>query len=178
MRNLEKVKYVLCLGLILLGVAPAAHAKVTVQPDFEGTLLITAPDGKVSMIEKGEALPEIASGSKIEIFGGQMTVNTEEGDKLSCVCGVHEGTLAGAATVDVSCQESGSSIKAVKGTITLTDDKGTQRQIAEGSEQVLKGTDDSGETAPETEAGKEIGTEVDPGSPPVDSRSVEASPNQ
>jgi hypothetical protein len=167
-----KIRAFLLAGLVMSLVgAGTASAKITLSADFEGTLMITTPEGKVVMLDAGNPIPPIESGSTVEVFQGVMTVELSEGDACSLGCLGKTGTVAGPATVKAQCGEKTGEVKAVKGEVIFEDGK-----VAEGETKSLA----LGEAkqAAVTAAGEEIGTGTDLGVPPVDSRSIETSPNQ
>ena len=72
-------KMVFILVLLMAAGAQAGYAKVSLEPDFTGTVMITSPDGKVLMLGPGDKIPEISSDSKIEVFPEQGPLPLGEG---------------------------------------------------------------------------------------------------
>ncbi len=174
-------KNLFCLSLfvglfVLLICNPLGYAKVTAQPDFQGTLLVTAPDGKIDMFDEGEAVSPIVSNSAIEVFGGNFTVTTEAGDSVTCACLNHKMTVSGGASAKLACEEESGILKVLKGSVLLTDAQGKEHTIPEGREYPIK--PGSATEAPPTAEGAGPGTPVPADLPPPDSRSIEASPSR
>ena len=172
----------LCM-LALLFAFPArpAWAKVTLQPDFQGTVVITLPNGEISLLEAGDNIPEIPSNSMIEVFDGKFSLTTEQGDKIQVSCLDHDFEIANGGSADLSCAEESGLLKSVKGITKLIDEAGKEAEIKEGEEYPIRVTG-AAEQAPPTEAGEPIGGAPAGGglgdAPPVDSRSIESSPSQ
>lgn len=104
--------------------ASAGYAAVSIDPQFEGTLVITSPDGEINLIEPGDAVPTIVNDSIIEVFDGKFKVTTAEGDTISVSCLEHEAVLSGVAAVTLVCGESSGKLDVEAGTVSLTDDEG------------------------------------------------------
>lgn len=167
-----KIKVILwaVLGLSF-AVSGTAHAKISLNEDFEGTLMITTAEGKVVMVDAGNPVPAIESGSTLEAFQGKMTVTLEKGDQCYVGCLGQTGAVSGPATLGVECGEETGTIHAIKGEVVFDDAK-----VAEGKSKTINLSETK--QAATTAAGEEIGTEAEVGIPPVDSRSIETSPNQ
>lgn len=163
-------------ALLLITCSSLAYAKVTVQPDFKGTLLVTTPDGNIEMYDEGEAVPEIVANSVIEVFGGKFTVATEAGDTVSCGCLDHTMTVGGGASAALTCEEESGGLKALKGSVPLIDSEDKEHIVAEGQEYPIKPSPVK-PAPPPTEAAEEIGVPAAGELPPVDSRSIETSPS-
>ncbi len=153
---------------------PLAAAKIVLQPDFQGSLLITYPNGEIAMLNPGDPIPDIPSGSSIQVFKGSFSVQTEPGDSVKVACLAHEATAAGGASAGVSCSENAGAIEAKKGTLNLVDPTGKTFSIEEGNSYPIA------LVAP-GEAPPTFGTEPtafpeDDQEVPVDSRSIDASP--
>ena len=168
------VKAFLTVALAVLLVPSPAQAKIIVQPDFQGTLLITFPDGKVQMYDAGEALPDIPSGASIEIFGGKLSVSTDEKDSVKLTCLGSEASVGGGAACTMGCGESDGKLQVVKGPVRIVQGDGSQKDIPEGEEYPIRAKDDNPQNPPPTSDDNLLGTpaaEV----PPPDSQSIEAS---
>ena len=156
-----------------------AEAKITINPSFQGTLVITFPDGEISLLEAGDAIPDVPSGSTVEVFDGQFTLDLEAGDKVSASCLDHEITASVAGSLSLQCGEESGLLKVLKGSLQLTDDQGKQSELKEGTEYTIQ-LEASEKTAPPTAAGEALGGPPAGGdlaeAPPVDSRSLESSP--
>ena len=158
-----------------------AEAKITLQPDFEGTIVVTKPNGEISLIEAGEQVPDIPNESTIEVFDGKFTVSVEAGDQVTTSCLDHDGSETGAGSMAVSCGEDSGNVKALRGTVKVTDEAGKETVLQEGQEYPVRAGGPKAKTAPptqalETAAGKPVGGNLADNTPP-DGRSIEASPS-
>lgn len=157
----------------------AAFAKITINPDFKGTLVITDPEGEINLVEAGEAVPEIKSKSQVEVFDGSFTLASEAGDEVELICldysFVAEG---GAGTANLVCGEETGTFKSVKGTYTAIDGEGKESKVVEGTEfPMTLGAMAEDEEAEPTAAAEELGTPPAEEFPEPDTRSIEASPS-
>lgn len=168
--KMMSVALFLTLGFFI----PLSFAKIILQPDFQGTLLITFPNGEIAMINPGDPIPDIPSGSSLQVFKGSLSVQTEPGDSVKIACLNHEATVADGGVAGLSCSDDSGSIEARKGTVNLLDPLGKEHSIKEGDRYPI--------AAPGTqEAPPVAGTEgpsfpQDENEVPVDSRSIDASP--
>lgn len=151
-----------------------AFANITIDPDFEGTILISTPEGDLVILEQGDEIPAIAAGSIIEVFEGHCTIHAEEGDSAILALLDQDALLNGPASVILSSTENKGTVKAVKGQITVVGIDGQETVVAEGQEHevVLSPLMD----AEPTEAGEELGFDVGDTETTPDSRSIETSP--
>ena len=171
-------RIILTAILIALLVPVIAEAKITVQPDFQGTLLVTFPDGTVQMIDVGEPIPDIPAGSSVEIFAGKMTLSTDPGDSLKLSCLGSEASVGGGSSVSFGCGESEGTLNVAKGTVQVTQADGSQKSLTDGQEYAIKSQEDTtGQASPPTSEGDSLGTPAGEVNPP-DSRSMEVSPSQ
>lgn len=154
----------------------AGYAAVTVDPQFEGTLVITTPDGEINLIEPGDPIPSIVSDSIIEVFDGKFKVTTGEGDKISVSCLEHEAALSGAASVTLSCGENSGKLTVDQGTVSLTDDEGKTVSLGAGESYDIVMPVLS-EAAPTAE-GEELGLPAEDTDNNPDSRNIENQENQ
>jgi len=171
-------------GVIFLWtVLPASlFAKITLDPDFKGTVVITSPDGELILLEPGDEVPDIVPGSTVEVFDGSATLHTEANDSIQASCLGNDFAVAAGDAASLSCGEETGSLKAIKGAIEATDPDGKTFEIAEGVEHAIKSRPGEPKKAPPAAAGEP------PGGPPAegalgetdvpDSRSLEASPSQ
>ncbi len=157
------------ISMMVLG--SQAEAKISVNPDFEGTLMITTPEGKVVMLDAGNPVPEIPSQSTIEGFQGNLMLTLEPGDSVATGCLGATGSASGPATLSVQCGESEGLVKVIKGTLVFD-----KFSVSEGEQKSLP-LEKKAE-APPTAAGDELGTPTELGAPAVDSRSLQSSPSQ
>ena len=162
------------LLFILSLIAFPAFAKVTVDPGFQGSLMITTPDGDVQLVEPGQTLPEIAPNSLSEVFNGQITLSTDEGESVLLSCLGTEASVGGGSSATLACSEEAGNLKVTKGSAHVKDPAGNEKDVPEGQEYPITLTE---ATAAPTGQGEETGTETETGNEGVpDSRSIEASP--
>lgn len=160
--------------VLILGFAiPQAAAVITISPDFEASIVITDPQGKVIALDSGDEIPEIADGSTIEIVEGTITVNSEAGDQVSVGCGGNSAQVSGSA--EMGCGETEGHVKVLKGSVKFTTAEGETKDFQAGQGAEFK-VEARAEEAGETEAGDEGGLPV-AAAPQVDSRTLESSPN-
>jgi len=154
----------------------AGYAAASIDPAFEGTLVITSPDGEINLIEPGDAIPAIVNDSIIEVFDGKFKVTTAEGDTISVSCLEHEAALKGAASVTLVCGESSGKLDVEAGPVSLTDDEGKVVTLNTGESFDIQMPVLS-EAAPTAE-GEELGLSLDDSNTDPDSRSIEIQDNQ
>ena len=174
------------LFLFLLG-GVSAFAKVSVT-EHAGTLVVTLPNGEIKLIDKGEALPDIPTQTKLEILDGNISATAEDGDSIVVACLRHEANLAGGVSGKVVCTPQLSQIEAVDGVIVIVDPNGKQITIdsKDPNNKIFKieGEAPGGakKKVPPTEAGGLPGSPASTGiageGTPVDSRDIESSPGQ
>lgn len=163
------------LFLALAGAFPAdGEAVISVDPSFQGTLMIVFPGGEILLVEPGEDLPEIPPQSTIQVFDGQATIKTD-GDEVNVACLGQTGKAAGA--VNLQCGPDAGVLKVLAGKAGVSDPTGKVVNVNEGEEYSIVPVPGS---ALPTGAGEEAGGPGISGAlgdePPVDSRSIEASP--
>lgn len=156
--------------------ASAGYSAVSIDPQFEGTLVITSPDGEINLIEPGDAVPTIVNESIVEVFDGKFKVTTAEGDKISVSCLEHEAVLNGAASVTLSCGENSGKLLVETGSVSLTDDEGKSVTLNAGESFDIQMPVLS-EAAP-TEEGEELGLSADESDTDPDSRNIQIQDNQ
>lgn len=167
--------FVMALGLF----CPLAVAKIELQTDFKGTIVITLPNGEVQVLEAGDKIPDIPSKSVVEVFDGEFILNTAQGDSVQSSCLDHDALVENGASISLSCSEKSGLLKALKGSVQLTDPAGQIKTLTETSEYAIQGEEQT--AAPATGAGAAPGGAPAGGdlaqAPPTDSRSLEASPS-
>lgn len=164
------------LFFICAAFAPLGFAAVIIDPQFEGTLVITSPDGEINLIEPGDAIPVIVNESIIEVFDGKFKVTTAEGDTISVSCLEHEAVLNGAASVALVCGESSGKLDVEAGPVSLTDDEGKAVTLNSGESFDIQMPVLS-EAAPTAE-GEELGLSTEDSNTDPDSRNIEIQDNQ
>jgi hypothetical protein len=174
---LKLFSFFLFLNLLALPV----QAKITVETDQKGTILFTDPEGKIQMLGENEPPPEnIPSESTLEVFNGELKVSTEGQDKVALACLNHTASVEAGSAANLTCSETGGLLKAVKGSISLTDPTGKESILPEGKQFPI--TLNALVKAPATAAGEPTGGIPIGGdladAAPVDSQSIEAATNQ
>ena len=164
----------------LILVSASAFAKVDIDSDFKGSLLLTGPDGKVSMVEQGENVPDnLAADTLVEVLAGAAHISVDEGEKAGAACLGSQITLVGACSVDLQCGEKSGVLKVLKGTATVTDKDGKPRTLNAGDEYPIQSSE--GETAEPTAETEQTTLPADGDDfgapPPVDTRNIEANNN-
>lgn len=152
MVSIRKALALLMLSILIA--AAQAYAVVTVESGFSGTLIITHPDGDVLLLEPGDPLPEIPQDAMVEVFDGNVTLHTEEGDQVQVGCFGEGHSVGGGSSAELTCGDTSGVLKVDGEEILIS---GAQAELADP-------TADSGETG--------VPSDQDP-SP--DSRSIQAS---
>jgi len=132
-------------------------ARITIDPSFTGTLILTSPNGEVTLFEAGDPLPEITPKSTIEVFDGVFTMHTQTGDEVSVGCFGDGHSVGGGSTASLGCGENSGLLK------------------VDGKEFPIAGVQAPAETAPPTAASNPTGVPTDQDTVP-DSRNLQASP--
>jgi len=168
-------KSILLLGIVILP-ASSLLAAVTVDPGFQGTLVITTPEGEINLVEPGDAIPEIQSGSILEVFDGEFRVTLGEGDEIELSCLENDASASGSASVVLSCGESNGMLKVESGSVTLIDPAGEQIDLAAGSthEIVLTAIEEAPATAEGDQRGRALEAIEDVDSTAIDLQDVVA----
>lgn len=180
MINKVRTLFTLLLFLLVLFTSPA-FAKIALQPDFQGTVVITFANGEISLIEPGDAVPDIpSSGATMEVFDGHFTVMTQEGDSVQLSALDHLVTVANGASATLTCSEESCVLKVLSGSVELANAAGIKTTLAAGTEQTIQAGEAA--AAPATAAGEPTGGAPAGGSlaeaPPADSRNIQSSPSQ
>lgn len=165
----------LVTGIFLSLASIPGWAGITIKSDFTGTLVITTPEGEIQLIEAGEKIPQIPSGSVVEVFDGAFTITTGPEDLVHVSCLEHDATVEGGASLTLVCMESDGSAKVLEGTVILIDTLGKEIILGKGAEYLIQLTESPEEALP-TAAGEETGFPYDGDMPDVDSRDIETSP--
>ncbi len=175
MKNYNQFPVLFALFAFLQFFPASASAAIAVD-SFQGSLLITLPDGSVKLVDSGEPLPEIQEQSTLEVFEGQFTLSAGEGEKVRVACGGNEAEVSGPASVTLSCSQTGGLLKVEQGTAHLTEISGEERDVNAGQEVALSIVD--AKKAEPVAAPDDNGTPVEPSASEPDSRSIDASVSQ
>jgi len=171
---------ILCFFVFWAAFSSFASANISIEDDSEGTLLMSFPDGTIEVIEPGDKIPKIPSGSSIEVFDGHVTAMTEQKDNLIMDCCGYEAKLEDGDSAHLICAEKNGCLEALNGEIPLTDTQGNTiiipTDLPEGEKQYCFECGELLEAAP-TAAGDTLGRSLEPEEPPVDSRSIDVSPS-
>lgn len=161
----------------LLLASSNAHAKITIDPGFTGTILLTAPDGTVKLIDASSEMPEIPSGSVLDAIDSVLVIKTEAGDSVSVGCLGNSVSVSGGSAAGVTCTSEGGEVKALKGEIQVLDAAGAATIVREGSSQPLEPSLLKNAAPATADIASPNGQPV-AGGPEVDSRNIESSPSR
>lgn len=141
---------------------------------YKGTLVITSPDGRITILEPSDPLPVIEQGSVLEIFDGYFTVETGEGDNLTVSVLGNEFTVSDGTSVTIVANQTEGKIIVRKGFASYKDTAG-QISMINAPKEFPVALGESLAPLPTADGGGEgfgIGTETVP-----DSRNIESSPS-
>ena len=68
-----------------LGYSFSVPGDINLDPQFEGTLMITTPAGQIILVNEGDAIPSIPAGSGVEVFKGKANFKSGA-DVLTLAC--------------------------------------------------------------------------------------------
>ncbi len=128
-QNICLMSFFLCIFVFSFQSISQAENEIA---DFTGTLVITTPDGDITLLESGESIPKIKDGSMLEIFDGQITVSTGSANNLKLSCLEHTVDLSQGASVTMKCAETEGSVTVNLGPVSLTDPIGTKTPLVVG----------------------------------------------
>jgi hypothetical protein len=161
----------------LLLASSNAYAKITIDPGFTGTILLTAPDGTVKLIDSSSEMPEIPSGSVLDAIDAEFVIKTEAGDSVRVDCLCNSLAVSGGNSVSVKCVNNAGTVKVIKGSGQLSTQTGTETKILqEGWEETL--VPSCSTAAPATADIASPNGQPVAGGPEVDSRNIESSPSR
>lgn len=175
---MKNFKLTMMIVMLVFAVAGTAQARISLDADYKGTVIVTNPDAKVTVLDEGMPVPEISDTSKLEVFDGSMIVKLEKGETLSLFCGGNKGSVSGPAAISIMCTDKEAYYQVIEGSLTLLTNKNETFELKEGERKDVEINPDI-EDAEETEANPESGTRLNTNdlTPPVDSRSLESSPS-
>lgn len=159
-----------------LALSPQAFAKINLDSGFKGTVVVTQPDGELVLLEPGDEIPEIPSGSTIEVIDGTVSISSEEGDEVEVACLDHSASASGAGSLTLNCAEDSGALKVVQGQVTVTDPEGTQTTLEAGKEFAFQRAAEAKTPEPTAATTNDSATAPEADSEP-DTRSLEASPS-
>ena len=141
---------------------------------FKGTIVLTAPDGSISILEPTEPVPAIKPGSVLEVFDGYFSVETGDGEQVTISVLGNEFTLANGASATVIANQTEGKVIVRKGFASYSTPAGQANTIqAPQSFPVVLGQPLKAlPTAEGGTQGFETSTEAVP-----DSRNIDASPS-
>ncbi len=102
---MKLIQKILLVAVLMTGSLPVLRAQVTIAPSFTGTLIITLPDGDVTLLENGDPIPEIPQGATLEVFNGSIKVQTGSGDNVQMGCFGSGQSVGGGSSATLSCGE-------------------------------------------------------------------------
>lgn len=114
--------------MVVMSMASTSWAKVTLNPDFTGTLIVTLVDGAVSLYEKGDVLPEIPQGAILEVFDGSISIQTESDDQIQVGCFGDQHGVGGGSSAELTCGAASGVLKVDGKEYSIS---GTPAQVAE-----------------------------------------------
>ncbi|MFC1590683.1 hypothetical protein ACFL42_04245 [Candidatus Omnitrophota bacterium] len=133
--GLKKVIAVLAVFLISAFILQSAFAQVITNRT--GTITITKPDGTVLIVGASDPLPNIPSGSVIEVLYGTIQVAPDAGT-FTIVAGNTTATVSGGqeAQVGLDVATGAAEVTSIVGTIQ-TETAGVQASVSTGSTAVI-----------------------------------------
>jgi len=165
------------IGLFMFSFAVCvgtAHAEIRINPDFEGTLVITTPDGNIILLEPGDEIPEILSGSLLEVFDGYFTVETDPGDSVQILCLGHEISVGDGSSISLSSAEEAGSLSVLAGSVSLVTPAGDLVDLNIGDDYQIQLEEDAMGLLPTAKGvPPSFSNADDEATPPVDSRGVD-----
>ena len=174
-------KVFLCAAAVSFS-SPLAQAAIALEPDFEGTVIITSPEGEISVIQPGDPIPHIPNGATLTVSEGQFTVKTDPGDSVSLLYLGHSGVVANGAVANLSSVQDSApaTLKVLNGSVAWQNDEGKKSVLPVGAQYPILPQGQTEKEAPPTGAGEPVGFAPIGGDvgqpPPVDSRGIQASP--
>ena len=160
----------------------SAFAAIEIGAGGKGVLIITDPnatdpDKLIIMIDlEKDPVPPIPNGAILEIFDGEFTVTVTGTDSVDVTILDHEMTLTGGQSVNISSSGNEGVVTSQAGDITIVDPIGDEILVRLGERFPIKLMEVDADE--ETAAGEPIGLSMADTAPPVDSRSMEASPSR
>lgn len=123
--------------LLTFMTAGRVSAAVVVGDDFQGTLVVTSPDGEIELVDAGDAVPQISSGSLVEIFDGIFSLKTEGSDSVEAACLGYIAAVGSGGSVTLSCGEESGLLNVLAGLIKVTDENGNIVELKAGESMQL-----------------------------------------
>lgn len=177
MKIYRKQSLVLGMVLGLIALPVLGFAEIRVNSDFEGSLVITSPDGSTQIYNPGDKLPVIPAGSKITVIGGTAEISTtEESEKVSGSCLNANADVSGGSSVKISCGDKTGNLEVLKGKAVVKLLSGEDKALQTGDRYPIV-SEDSKLPADPTSAGESLGS-TPPGDSEPNSRDMAVSPGQ
>jgi len=167
--------------IVLCFLSLPVFAEIKLQKDpnspsatlFDGTLILTFSDGRISLLEPSDEIPEIVPGTILEVLNGKFMVATGTDEQVVASCLGQNFDIGGGGSVSLSCGEQSGLLKVNSGTATVKDETGNPKTINAGEEYKIELR--AAPSAKPTAATEESSFDLDEIEVP-DSRSFEASP--
>jgi hypothetical protein len=173
------ILFLATLMFALLCATGPVRADVSVAKEFEGTLVVTFPDGEIELLEAGDNIPAIPSQAVLEIFDGSFSVVTGDKDSIDVACLDHTGSAGAGTSLTLSCLETSGLLKVAAGNVSLRTPDGKIVQLGAGDEYAIQ-LPGLPQAAPATAAGEDNqvarGIAGEDTNPPVDPRGIDPSP--
>ena len=167
-----KIKTLFIVGLLFALLITKGYADATVNPSFEGSLVITFPDGRTEIINAGDPVPSIPAGSSIVVMGGkaELTTGPTDEENIKCSCLGADFSLENNTAVKIVCGDKSGSFEVVNGNASIQD-----KSLQSGDIFPISG--DNLRLADATAAGDQVGNSI-VGNPEPNSRDIAVSPGQ
>ena len=120
---------------VLMFISPFAFAAIAVE-DLTGTLSVKTPTGEVITVEPGQPIPQIPSGSTIEVITGSANISVSGTDVANLLINnstvaVKDGSKVG---VTVDLRTGNATINVIAGSVEVLQPDGTTQTISKGSQ--------------------------------------------
>ena len=167
---------VVVMALGLTSFLSPSYAAITIAQDFEGSIVITYPDGNTEILNQGDAIPQIPSGATVTVLGGKANISTDaQGDQVKCNCLGADFDLGGASSVQLTCGDKSGSLEVLGGQVDALAG-GESKKLQPGDKYpILSG--DAQASAEPTAAGESLGVTPEGDTEP-NSRDMAVSPGQ
>jgi hypothetical protein len=131
--GLKLSQRILIAGFILFfSLSPSLLAEISVQ-NATGTISITMPDGAVVIVEPGQPIPAIPSGSTITVVSGTADISATGSDTVNVSINGSIATLSAGDQITVAVSASGdATLNVVSGEVAVQNADGTTETLSAG----------------------------------------------